>query len=92
MVGGKIMIEVWQVDITDKYFVDEDYNIFITPEDFYEYHFEDYHGTKDNYEQWCSDIEEEYGLEEKSGIEITHYIYNELKETIEWYRNHDRNK
>lgn len=80
------MIPVWQVDINKKYFVDEDYNIFKSQEDFYEYHFEDYHGTKDNYEQWCSDIEEEYNLQEVNGIHITHEIYTNMQETIEMYR------
>ena len=79
-------LKVWQVDINKSYWVDEDCNIWETQEDFYEYHFEDYHGTKDNYEQWCSDIEEEYNLQEKDGIEITKLIYEDMQDTIKWYR------
>ena len=86
------MIPVWQVDINKKYWVDEDNNIFKSQDDFYDYHFEECSCIKDYYEQWCSDIEEEYGLEEKEGIDITHDIYNDMQESIEWYRNHDRNK
>ena len=85
------LLDVWQVDINKSYWVDEDMNIWKSLEAFYEYYLEDYHGTKDNYELWQEDVAEEHNLLEYSGSEVIKMIFDDMQETIEWYRN-DRNK
>lgn len=79
-------IKVWQVDINGSYWLDDDLNIWKSEEDFYEYHFEEYTGTKDNYELWQEEVAEEHNLIEYKGDEVIKIIFDDLEETIEYYR------
>ena len=79
-------IKIWEVDINSNYWTDDDYNIWKTDDDFYDYHFDEYHGTKDNYELWQQEVADEHYLQEKKGSEIIKETFDDLMETIEMYR------
>lgn len=81
------MVEIWQVDINKSYWLDDDLNIWKTQEDFHEYHFEECHCPKDNYESWCQNLEEEHRLVEYDGSEIIKIIFDDMQETLDCYRN-----
>ena len=80
-------LELWQVDINNKYWLDDDLNIWEYEEDFYEYHFDECTCIKDNYEVWQEEVAEEHNLQELKGDEIIKIIYEDMLETIEMYRN-----
>lgn len=79
-------LKVWQVDINKSYFIDEDLNIWKSKEDFYEYHMDSYTGIKDNIEYWEQEVEEEYNLIEYSGDLIIKIIFDDMQESIDYYR------
>ena len=80
------MLELWEIDINKYYYVDDDDRIWESEEDFCEYYFNEYIGTKDNYEQWCIELMTEHDLKEYLGSEILHKYITELEETIDMYR------
>ena len=80
------MLELWEVDINKYYYVDDDDRIWASEEAFCEYHFDEYTGTKDNYEQWCIELMEEHDLKEYLGSEILYTYINEMEDTIRLYR------
>ena len=86
MVGAKIMKELWEVDINKYYYIDDDDNIWETEEEFIEHHFDEYTGTKDNYEEWCTELITEHDLKLYKGMEILHKYITDLEETIDVYR------
>lgn len=79
-------LELWQIDINKTYWIDDDYNIWKSEEDFYEYYFDDYHGTKDNYEYWQQEVADEHNLEELKGDEIIKRIVDDMQESLDYYR------
>ena len=81
------MKELWEVDINKYYYIDDDDNIWETEEEFIDYHFDEYIGTKDNYEEWCTELITEHDLKLYKGMEILHKYITDLEETIDVYRN-----
>lgn len=80
------MLELWEVNIDEYYYVDDDDRIWESEEQFCEYYFNEYHGTKDNYEQWCIELMTEHDLKKELGYNILHKYITELEETIDFYR------
>lgn len=80
------MKELWEVDINKYYYIDDDDNIWETEEEFIEHYFDEYIGTKDNYEQWCVELMEEHDLRKYLGSYILHKYITDLEETIDVYR------
>ena len=80
------MLELWEINIDEYYYVDDDDRIWATEEDFCEYYFNEYHGTKDNYEQWCVELMTEHDLKKELGYNILKKYITEMQETIDFYR------
>ena len=80
------MLELWEVDINEYYYVDDDDRIWGSEEAFCEYYSNEYIGTKDNYEQWCIELMTEHDLKKYLGSEILHKYITDLEETIDMYR------
>lgn len=80
------MLELWEIDINEYYYVDNEDKIWSSEEQFCEYHFNEYHGTKDNYEQWCVELMTEYDLRKELGYNILKKYITEMQETIDMYR------
>lgn len=80
------MLELWDIDINKYYYVDDDDRIWESEEDFCEYYFDEYHGTKDNYEQWCIELMTEHDLRRYLGRRILYKYINDLQELIDVYR------
>ena len=56
-------------------------------ESFYEYHFEECHCIKGDYENWCEQLEEEHNLQEYKGSEIIKKLFENLQESRDYYKN-----
>lgn len=86
------MKELWEVDINEYYYVDDDDRIWESEEEFCNYYQDEYIGTKDNYEQWCVGLMSEHDLQKYLGKYLLHKYITDLEETIDMYRNkNDRN-
>ena len=81
------MLEVYEIDINKSYYLDDDLNIWGDLDDFYEYHFEEFTGIKDNIEIWQDELVEEHKLQELMGDEIIEKVVTHLEEMIEYYKN-----
>lgn len=81
------MIEVYEVDIKNSYYIDDDLNIWEDTADFFEYHIEEYEGIKDNIELWQEELCEEHNLQELMGDEVIEKVVKDLESTIEYWRN-----
>jgi hypothetical protein len=80
-------LKVWEVDINKSYWLDDDLNIWKSEEDFYDYHIEEYTGIKDNIEYWQEEIHDEHNLMEYDGSEIIKIIFDDMQESLDYYRN-----
>lgn len=85
------MKELWEVDINEYYYVDDDDRIWESEEAFCDYYQDEYIGTKDDYEQWCIELMEYHDLQKYLGKNILQKYITDLEETIDAYRGmHDR--
>lgn len=79
-------LKLWQVDINNSYWLDDDFNIWKNDYDFYEYHIDEYTGIKDNIEYWEQELAEDHNLEELKGDEIIKRIVEDMQESLDYYR------
>lgn len=81
------MLEVYEIDINKSYYLDDDLNIWSDLDKFYEYHFEEFTGIKDNIEIWQDELVEEHKVQELMGDEVIEKVVTHLEEMIEYYKN-----
>lgn len=80
------LLEDWEIDINNNYYIDEDLQVWKSLDDFHEYYLDEYTGIKDQYEAWKEEKEEEVELEEVNGKEILKKIITEYREQRDYYR------
>ena len=82
----KHLLQDYEIDINENYYIDEDLQVWKSLDDFHEYYLDEYTGIKDDYEEWQQVKAEEVKLQELSGREILYKIITEYREQINYLR------
>ena len=76
-------LKAWEIDINKNYYIDEDYNVWDSEEDFIEYHSEEFIGASDMYDEWVEQLLTENKLIWVTGSEAIGMLFASIGEKYE---------